>query len=243
MGKLSGAGLDTAKWNTSYHFWHQPDGGSTNERNNELQWYLPGNVSVENGAAKLTARAGRHRAPTGKSYSYTSGILSSHGKFEFMYGHLEVRMKVPAGRGLWPAFWTLPTPNTSPEWPPEIDIMEVLGHQPTKVHFNLHYLENKRHTTVSGSYSGPDLSASLHTYGCLWEPGRLVFYLDGVEHHRIEGASVPAQPMYLLVNLAVGGDWPGAPNGNTLFPADLDVDYVRVMQNQQPGGTLADLTP
>ena len=236
---FGGNNLDTSKWNTSYHFWRQPDGGSTNEGNRELQWYLPNNVSVGGGTAKLTAKKGSYRAPTGKTYGYTSGILSSHRKFEFTYGYIETRMKIPAGQGLWPASWTLPIPDSNPEWPPEIDMMEILGHEPAKVHFNLHYLRDGRHTTAPKSYSGADLSAEFHTYGCLWEPGRLVFYLDGVERHRIEGSAVPTQPMYLLLNLAVGGNWPGAPDTSTLFPADFDIDYIRVMQNPSSNSPLA----
>ena len=232
--EFSGSKLDRTKWNTSYHFWRQPDGGSTNEGNRELQWYLPDNVSVSNGVAKLTARQHSYRAPTGKRYAYTSGILSSHHKFQFTYGYIEARMRIPQGRGLWPAFWTLPIPGAVPQSKPEIDIMEVLGQQPKTVHFNLHYLNAEgRHRQAKHHYtSGQNLAQGWHTYAVRWEPERLIFYLDGVERHRVEGPMVPSKKMYLLLNLAVGGDWPGAPNGATPFPGSLAVDYVRVYKRQ-----------
>jgi beta-glucanase (GH16 family) len=111
--EFSGSKLDRAKWNTSYHFWRQPDGGSTNEGNRELQWYLPDNVAVSNGVAKLTARQRSYRAPTGKRYAYTSGILSSHHKFQFTYGYIEARMRIPQGRGCVARFLDVAYPRCS----------------------------------------------------------------------------------------------------------------------------------
>jgi len=228
--EFSGTKLNTAKWNTTYHFWRQPDGGSTNEGNRELQWYLPGNVSVSNGVAKLTARKRAYQAPTGKRYAYTSGILSSHRKFDFTYGYMEARMRVPEGKGLWSAFWTLPIPGANPQSKPEIDVMEFLGHQPNRVHFNLHYLnKNRQHRQAKDHHTGTkNLSRGWHVYAVRWGPKRLIFYVDGVERHRVEGSMVPSRRMYLLLNLAVGGTWPGAPNRDTSFPSSLEIDYVRV---------------
>jgi beta-glucanase (GH16 family) len=228
--EFSGRRLDTSKWNTSYHFWKQPDGGSTNEGNRELQWYLPRNVTVSHGKAKLTARKHIYRAPTGKRYAYTSGLLSSHRKFQFTYGYIEARVKVPPGKGLWSAFWMLPIPGSRPESKPEVDIMEFLGHQVNRVHFNLHYLnKDRQHRQVKDEHTAKtSFAKGWHTYAVRWQPKSLIFYIDGVEYHRVEGAKVPSKRMYLLLNLAVGGHWPGAPNKTTAFPSSLDIDYVRV---------------
>ncbi len=222
--------LDGSKWGTSYWFWDASHGGSTNQGNAEEQWYLPRNVDVKAGRARLRANNTPHVTPDGTTYAYTSGMLSSEGRFDFQYGYVEARMRVPLGRGFLSGFWLLPTRDAVPSWPPEIDVIEVLGSKPRTAHFNLHYRESENTSSSPHAYVGTDLSENFHTYGCLWEEGRLVFYLDGVEQHRIEGEAVPNQAMYLLFTLAVGGTWPGSPDASTPFPSDLDVDYVRVKQ-------------
>ena len=189
--------------------------------NNHLAEYREGNVSVANGVLTLQARQEDDGA-------YASGGISSGG-FAFAYGYVEARIKVPAGQGLWPAFWTLPADGS---WPPEIDIVEILGHRPNVAELHYHYRGGGAPSGLdraSGkAWTGPDFSAGWHTFGVDWQPGSLVWYVDGVERWRFTGAAVTAAPQRLLLNLAVGGRWPGPPNASTPFPRDFLVDYVRV---------------
>jgi beta-glucanase (GH16 family) len=220
----------------------------TIETNNELELYTPNNVSFENGLLKFQARA--QKPPTNwcgrycRDYPYTSGMVMSGGNnfgvlplFTFQYGYVEARIKVPAGKGLWPAFWLLPTTYNSL---PEIDIMEILGDTPGDFHMNFHPKTGKNFGCV---YKGPDLSKDFHTYGVDWQAGYIAWYLDGVERCRYTGTGIPAEKMYILLNLAVGGDWPGAPDAGTIFPADMFVDYVRVYASRPVGVPTATRVP
>ncbi|MBX6320828.1 MAG: glycoside hydrolase family 16 protein [Rhodospirillaceae bacterium] len=232
--EFDGTGLDPRSWVTCY-WWDR--NGCTNLGNRELQWYRPANVSVSGGVLRLDARREGTKGEGGW-YAYTSGIvttgrtgtdLSRTPGFAFTYGFVEMRALVPAGRGLLPAFWMLPSSHASL---PEIDVMEILGQEPHRLQVHLHYRDDTGRIRRPGkAIETADLSAGWHVYGLDWQPGRLVWYLDGVERWRYEQAAhVPHEPMYLLVNLAVGGNWPGPPDGTTRFPAALLVDYVRVWQ-------------
>ena len=231
--EFDGAALDSSKWVTCY-WWDR--GGCTNLGNHELQWYQPGNVTVANGQLRLHAQREKVRGLNNTLYNYTSGLISTgrdvadvarSTKFEFRYGYAEMRALLPSGRGLWPTFWMLPTNHSSK---PEIDIMEVLGQRPDTLYLTLHYrdaqgADRKQGRTIETS----DLSAGWHVYGVDWQPDHIVWYLDGVERSRYEDVGhIPHEPMYVLLNLAVGGDWPGAPDNSTILPADLLVDYVRI---------------
>jgi beta-glucanase (GH16 family) len=231
--EFDGSSLDAAKWVPTY-WW-----GSTIDTNNELEWYTPNNVSVSNGTLKLTALK-QTVSGGGSTYNYTSGVIttgrnssnvSAPTKFEFQYGYAEMRAKVPKGKGLWPAFWTL---SCDQNWPPEIDITEIIGDAITNNNMTLHYSNSDGSEASSGGeWLGPDFSAGWHTYGVDWQPNAIVWYVDGVEHYRYSGAAnIPAEKMYLLLNLAVGGDWPGSPDSSTVFPATFEVDYVRVWNSR-----------
>jgi beta-glucanase (GH16 family) len=137
-----------------------------------------------------------------------------------------MRARMPNGRGFWPAFWLLPQTR---EWPPEIDVLEVLGHDTATLYTTMHYkTEGSPHLSYGHStYTPFDLSRGFHTYAVDWEKDLVVWYFDGVEVFRVM-SNVPAQPMYLIANLAVGGDWPGSPNEDTVFPGYLEIDYIRV---------------
>src|SRR5690242_15236708 len=153
-------------------------------------------------------------------HDYTSGMISSFGHFAQQYGYFEIRAKFPAGKGYWPAFWLLPADKT---WPPEIDVLEILGHEPDKVYLTNHWQTAEKHESVGDSYKGPDFSADYHTFAVDWEPNEIVWYVDGVERFRSK-QGVPAMPMYIIANLAVGGDWPGNPDATTKFPGNMDID-------------------
>ncbi len=217
--EFNGRAVDTTKWNTTF-----PWGRRTTPSNNELQWY------VDN-AFEFTGNTVRIRADkkTVNDYKYTSGMLASWNKFSQTYGYFEMRAKLPKGKGYWPAFWLLPA---SGKWPPEVDIMEALGHMPTKVYMTSHASINGVMKQVGGNYIGPDFSKGFHTFGVHWQPNLLVYYIDGVERFRTQ-TNVPNEPMYLIANLAVGGKWPGNPDSSTVFPNHLEIDYIRVYQEDK----------
>jgi beta-glucanase (GH16 family) len=224
--------LDPARWTTCY-WWN--DNGCTNLGNNELQWYLPENVRVSAGQLRLTARQKRTVGHEGRFFPYTSGMVTTGRDYAelprlpragFRNGYFEVRAKVPAGRGLWSAIWLLPV---SRESKPEIDILEVLGDTLELMRMHFHYLDIKgERQSIGENAAAADLSERWHVYGLEWSQRALVWYLDGIEQWRLTDVPIPDEEMYLLINLAVGGDWPGPPDGSTIFPADLFVDYVRV---------------
>jgi beta-glucanase (GH16 family) len=159
-------------------------------------------------------------------FEYVSGMISSHQKIAFQYGYAEMRARIPAGQGMWPAFWMMPDTG---DWPPEIDVMEIIGSEIDRVYTTYHRMENDQLISLGSWWTGGDYSLDYHTYGVLWQPDRLVWYIDGVERYRTSD-HVPAEPMYLIANLAVGGNWPGAPDNTTVFPADLEIDYIAVWQ-------------
>jgi beta-glucanase (GH16 family) len=205
-------------------------------RNDELQAYIIKAFSTSEGV--LTIRCEDEPAfYDGAKRDYRSGMMSTSGKFAQTYGRFEIRCRVPKGKGLWPAFWLLPDP---PAWPPEIDILEILGHETDKVYMSLHWPDPAKpdgdSLSVTGEHKGIDFADDFHTIAVEWEKGEIRWYIDGVERHRVN-EEVPDQPMFMLVNLAVGGDWAGAPEPATVFPADFLVDYVRVWKRR---GTTAE---
>lgn len=235
--EFSGSTLNTAAWHRC-QWWATTT--CTIESNHELELYRPDNVSVANGMLKLQARAESTVGWNGKTYNYTSGMVSTGGRagetapgFVFRYGYVEARVKVPGGQGMWPALWLLPASHT---WPPEIDVMEILGNQPALTHMHYHYLRPDGTAADAGTtWLGPDFSAGWHTFAVDWEPNALIWYVDGIERARYsDPATITAEPSYVLLNLAVGGDWPGAPDTTTAFPSDYLVDYVRVWTKTAP---------
>ncbi len=169
---------------------------------------------------------------------YLSGIITSYNSFRFKYGRVEARARMPAGRGLWSAFWLLNAyyKQDQPE-DPEIDIIEAIGDQVTTANHAYHY---RTDADGSGFYNQQsstemraeisDFSQNFHTYRVDWEEGRIVWYVDDVETGRVEGDQVSDEQMYLLANLAVGGAFPGPADNTTPFPARFEIDYIRVYQ-------------
>jgi beta-glucanase (GH16 family) len=145
----------------------------------------------------------------------------------FTYGYLEVRCKLPSGRGFWPAVWMLP--GSGAQFP-EIDLLEILGHAPNQHFMHFHFVDARGTQHGPGHHwSGPDFAAGWHTFALDWSPQAIVWYVDGVERWRYtDTAVIPAEPMYIMINLAVGGSWPGEPDVRTVFPNYFDIDYVRV---------------
>ena len=216
--EFDGRTLDTNKWN--------PNDPWGRERNKELQAYVTNAFEVKSGMLRVKAEK-RGAFYAGKERQFTSGMMTTLGKFGQEYGRFEIRCRVPKGRGMWPAFWLLPE---SKGWPPEIDVMEILGHETDKIYMTHHFRDEQRsHKSDGGSWRGPDFSAEFHEFAVEWSPARITWFVDSVERFHSE-KSIPRGKMFLLVNLAVGGDWPGAPDDKTQFPAALEVDYVRAYE-------------
>jgi uncharacterized protein YjdB len=235
---FNGNTLSSADWNYELH--------EPGWVNNELQRYTNStdNIFVEDG--NLVLKAIKIEDENGTTY--TSGRVNTQGKHDFKYGRFEVRAKMPSGQGFLPAIWMMPTDeNIYGQWPKcgEIDIAEVLGHQTNKNYGTLHFGEP--HTQKQGSYTlaQGDFSSEYHIYSCEWDPNEFRFYVDGILFYTVndwfskrtgfEEVTYPApydQPFYLILNLAVGGNWPGNPDQTTLFDenAELKIDYVRVYQ-------------
>ena len=156
--------------------------------------------------------------------SYSSGLLTTKASFSQMYGLFEIRAKLPKGKGLWPAFWLLPENRA---WPPELDVLEVLGDNMRKLYVSWHSNVGGKHTADSKAIEVPDMSADFHTYSVVWEKDTLMWFFDDVQ---VASRSTPEDfhlPMYMLINLAVGGGWPGSPDKTTQFPAKYTIDWVR----------------
>ncbi len=158
---------------------------------------------------------------------YTSGLITSQPSFSQRYGYFEVRARLPRGKGLWPAIWMLPADQT---WPPEIDIMESIGN-PGEVYLSTH---SKVAPARSIKVSVPP--EAFHTYAVAWDPQQIVWYVDGREATRQATPADMNKPMFLLLNLAVGGNWPGTPDASTSFPARMSIEYVRAYRFAQAGG-------
>lgn len=213
---FEGDTLDPDKWLTQFPW------GRDGANPSELQYYAEDAFEVANSINRIKAA---QRSMAG--HDYTSGIITSYGAFAMTYGYVEIRARVPSGKGFWPAFWLLPEDQG---WPPEIDVFESLGHETDTVYMTNHWSDGAgAHQSAQEVYTGPDFAQAFHTFGLEWKPGELIWYIDGVERFR-SNQGVPSEPMYLLVNLAVGGDWPGDPDQSTVFPGYLDVDYIRAYQ-------------
>lgn len=238
--EFDGEELNTDNWNIELR-----EPGWTN---NELQAYTdsPENVYLADGMLILKPVKGKNE--NGLT-CYTSGKVNSKGKRQFLYGKVVVRAKVPAGQGFWPAIWMMPQDESFyGQWPKcgEIDIMEILGNQTNLLYANIHY--GLPHGENQGIYklAEGNFSEDFHEYGLEWEPDEMRFYVDGELYHTVnnwytavEGedeVTYPApfdQPFFLQLNLAVGGDWPGDPDGTTDFEkAEFAIDYVRVYQKE-----------
>lgn len=213
--------LDRTKWNP-FDPWQV-------ERNGELQAYVPNNFQFGEETIKIVLEE-RKAFYDGKVRDYASGILTTRGKFSQRFGRFGIRCRVPEGKGLWPAFWLLPEPL---DWPPEIDVFEILGQEPDRVYLTHHWRNPKDpggdSLSEEGEWKGPDFSAEFHEFTVEWEPGEIRWYVDGVERFRAN-QQVPDQPMFVLLNLAIGGGWAGEPDDSTRFPAALEVDWVRVWE-------------
>jgi beta-glucanase (GH16 family) len=227
----AGSGIDGAKWVF--------ETGGNGWGNEELEYYTDRRQNVRlDGNGNLSIVAYNEFF---KNQNYTSGRIKTEQKFEQTYGRFEVRAKMPAGRGIWPAFWLLGSNHTSVGWPGcgEIDVMEYIGSETSRVRASLHGPGYSGSTSLFADYhlpAGISFDTAFHIFAVEWEPGQMRFYVDDEMYVNRVPASVPnggtwvfdGHPFFIIVNLAVGGILPGAPDGTTKFPLELLVDYVRV---------------
>ena len=212
-------------------------------RNHELQYYTdsPENAYIEDGCLVIRA------VPTGKEdVKYTSASLNTYGKRSFLYGRIEMRAKLPYGKGIWPAFWTLGTDIRQHGWPfcGEIDIMELIGTGSKTaaeigmgdgvISGTIHYPNKKDHLKrcelLDGKYAD-----DFHIIGMEWTKQHILWYVDGIIYNKVDISDLPSfhKEHYILLNIAVGGDWPGSPDESTVFPQRYIIDWVRYYKCQE----------
>jgi len=226
-----GSAPDPAKWNHSV--------GGNGWGNGELEYYSDStqNAFLSNGMLVIQAR---HETVMGRDY--TSARLNTIVHGQWKYGRFEIRAKLPNTQGIWPAFWLLPAEAHYGNWPAsgEVDIMELIGSQPGRVYGTAHY--GNPHQSTGTYYdlpTGQVFSDDFHIFSLEWKPGEIRWYVDGSLYQTVNswftsgGGPFPApfdQEFYLILNVAVGGNWPGSPDSTSIFPQSLYVDYVRVYQ-------------
>ncbi|WP_293049538.1 family 16 glycosylhydrolase [Paludibacter sp.] len=205
--------------------------------NNEWQKYTNGdNLTIKDGILTITAK----KVGTGqKKGDYTSGRINSNGLRTFLYGRMEIRAKLPAGRGTWPATWMLGANIATAGWPAcgELDIMEHVGYNPLWVKGSIHTPSSYGNTVNNADYKLTDCESAFHTYGMTWTPSKIEYYIDDPDHPyytyspAVKNASNWPfnKPCFFILNLAIGGDWGGAQGvDDSIFPCSMQIDYVRV---------------
>ena len=236
----SGSAVDSSKWSF--------DIGGNGWGNNELETYTDRTVNahVEGGLLVIKALKETFTGTDGITRNYTSARLLTKNKFTQAYGRFEARIKIPYGQGLWPAFWMLGDNIGTVGWPTcgEIDIMENIGKEPSIVHGTFHGPGYSGAQGISAAYglpNGQKFSDDFHTFAVEWEPNVMRFYVDGLLYKTRTPADLPVgktwvfdHPFFIILNVAVGGGFPGNPDATTVFPQQMLVDYVRVYQRLTP---------
>jgi beta-glucanase (GH16 family) len=242
--EFDGDEIDTTKW--SFDIGDGCDRGICGWGNNELQYYTdrPENAFVTNG--NLIIRA-RREQPAYEGYEYTSARMVTRNKGDWTYGRMDVRARMPIGQGLWPAAWMLPTDTVYGQWPRsgEIDIMEYLGSEPSKVFGTLHYGLRfpDQYEFIGDNYflpEGETFNQDFHVFTALWNEDCIQFLMDGELYSGPYSRSTLLpypwpfdQRFHMILNIAVGGNLPGNPDASTQFPQVMQVDYVRVYREKE----------
>jgi beta-glucanase (GH16 family) len=235
-----GSAVDSSKW-------VQETGGG-GWGNNELEYYTrrPQNAFLEKGNLVIKVVEEKYSGSDGVSRNYTSARLKTQSKFSQTYGRFEARIKIPRGQGIWPAFWMLGADINRVQWPVcgEIDIMENIGKEPALVHGTIHGPGYNGANGIGSSFAlpgGERFADDFHIYAVEWEPNTIRFYVDDHLYATRTPADLPKEtkwvyhhPFFILLNVAVGGDWPGDPDSTSVFPQTMLVDYVRVYEPVKP---------
>jgi len=232
----NGSALDDAKW--------VRETGGNGWGNDELEYYTDRtqNAFMRDGNLVIHVEKEKFAGKDGVSRDYTSARLKTQGKFTQAYGRFEARLKIPRGQGIWPAFWMLGDDIETAQWPTcgEIDIMENIGKEPALVHGTIHGPGYSGDKGIGAPYALPNnerFADDFHVYAVEWEPKALRFYVDGHLYETRTPDDLPKgakwvydHPFFILLNVAVGGGWPGNPDASSSFPQEMLVDYVRVYQ-------------
>ncbi len=240
FGGADGSAVDATKWN------YDVGAGESGWGNNELEYYTSGtdNAVVRGGSLVITATnagASKYKCSYGPC-KFVSARLTTSGKFAQKYGRFEARMKLPRGKGVWPAFWMLGQNFPATDWPDcgEIDVMENIGDEPSICHGTTHGPGPASYVDVglTGQVTlpgGKALADDFHVYTAEWEASAVRFYFDGALYKTVTSKDLPSgakwvwdHSFFVLLNFAVGGDWPGSPDASTKWPQTMEVDYVRV---------------
>jgi len=230
----AGSAIDSTKWTF--------DVGGKGWGNNELETYTSrtANAHVEGGSLVIKAIKETFTGADNITRNYTSARVLTKHKFSQAYGRFEARIKIPFGQGIWPAFWLLGDNIDTAHWPNcgEIDIMENIGREPSLVHGTFHGPGYSGGNGIGAAYTltgGKKFADDFHTFALEWEPNVMRFYVDGNLYQTRTPADVPPgaswvfdHPFFIILNVAVGGAWPGNPDATTAFPQQMLVDYVRV---------------
>lgn len=223
---FNGNSLDTTIWN------YELGDGCPNLcgwGNNERQFYTKDNVEVKDGNLIITAT---------KDSQYKSGRITTKDKFEFQYGTIEARLKLPKGNGLWPAFWMLGSNISEVGWPAcgEIDIMEYVGKNPHQIHTTLHTSDSFGQSKNTKITTNTSIEDGFHIYKSKWTKDEIVFYIDDIEVYKFSPKEKNEkiwpfnQPFYVILNLAVGGDFGGPNVDDAIFPEEFIIDYIKVVE-------------
>ncbi|MCA1408950.1 family 16 glycosylhydrolase [Ensifer sp. IC3342] len=220
----------TGVWDAKY--WWAPEKGATLADNGELQWYINPSYqatasanpfSVKDGVLTISAKPASESIQTEiNGYDYTSGMLTTHSSFAQTYGYFEMRADMPNDQGAWPAFWLLPADGS---WPPELDVVEMRGEDTNTVITTAHSNETGSHTMSQNEVKASDTSG-FHKYGVLWTEDEIVWYFDDTAIARADTPSDMHEPMYMLVNLAVGG-MAETPSDGLVDGSEMKIDYVK----------------
>jgi beta-glucanase (GH16 family) len=233
-----GSAIDSQKWTAEV--------GGNGWGNNELEYYTARtqNARQEHGSLLIEAIREPYTGSDGVSRQYTSARLKTQGKFSQAYGRFEARIKMPRGQGIWPAFWMLGDDIASAGWPQcgEIDIVENLGSEPSIAHGTIHGPGYSGEHGIGSPFTlpvGKQFSDSFHVFAVEWEPKQIRFYVDEHLYATRRPSDLPRgarwvydHPFFILLNLAVGGNWPGNPDSTTEFPQRMLIDYVRVYRRK-----------
>lgn len=226
--EFDGAQIDSANWTF--------DIGGSGWGNQERQFYTdrPENARIEDGYLVIEAREERYI-----SRPYTSARLKTQGLQSWQYGRVEARIQIPTGQGIWPAFWMLGDNIEQVSWPAsgEIDIMENIGSEPQQIHGTVHGPGYSGGSGIGASHIlvREPYAADFHVFAVEWEPDEIRWFMDDTQYFSLAPDNVPGEwvfdhPFFILLNVAVGGRWPGYPDDTTVFPQQMRVDYVRVYQ-------------
>lgn len=231
---------DPDKWN--------PDVGGNGWGNEQLEYNTRNSNAYHDGDGNLVLEARQEDSRALRCWygrcDYTSARITTNERFAFTYGRIVGRMKVPSGQGIWPAFWMLGADMNEVGWPNngEIDIMEYVGQEPARIYATVHGPDYSGEDGFSGEQALSDggYADDYHIYEMRWTSSRISFFVDGVQYHTVDRSTVEEEgdwvfdsPFYVILNVAVGGDWPGDPD-DSIFPQEMLVDYVRVYNDPTP---------